>query len=875
MGKIIRVIWHNAPDEGSVEVIRGTIESIHIASGKGRCKGNSFSFNPGPASLDVMVSDAMTMPGAFATIVRIRTKKNPFSFFLRDALNSSSPVWIPEYGVAVLKQGDNRSYEDISGDIMKMKIPSDFSSFEDGPEENFENAACRNRKNYAPTWLGISKDMRIFRFGYQDKFNFFGKISSCFLSHHNKLWDSQDLLFAMGQGLACRYDISRRLEEGYMPILRAVQREKFMHYHVTAFASLEKGPLEKERVRGTHWLAAYANSAGNKLSREDIEKMQDFIDKEMYFREEEVVLCCKVEAVNKGRSSCYAWFKSPYFRVDAITTKDVEGISFEPKNGLTLFKGSILSLTRFNQQPMPQQEMAVLLEPGEKAVFEMFIPHSPLSIKRLRNLDKMDFDRHLEGARSYWKEKVESAASFSIPEKKIDEAVKAGLLHLDITTLGKEPDDTVAPHAGMYSPIGTESAPIMQYFDSVGWHNLAKRSVQFFFERQREDGFMQNCGRYESETGPVLWTAGEHYRHTGDKKWLKESLPNMKKAVEYLLKWREKNKTQDAAIKGFRGMLDGKVADPDDFYHSFFLNAGTYLGLKRIAEITKEVDPEYSSTLKTEVKKYLKDIRNGFYHAMANAPVVPVGDGSWAPFTPPWVEQNGNITFYADGGNWFSHAAFACRGVLTGPLWLIIGEVLSPEEIGSHFLLKHNQFPVTLDNAALSQPYYSRHDFAHLKRGEVKAFLKCYYNQLTALMDRETYTFWEHYCGSGQHKTHEEAWFLMQTRWMLYMEDGDTLNLFTAIPRKWLENGKKIEVKNASSYFGPISFYACSDIDNSGSIIAGLELQSGIKPRIVRIRIPHPEGRKAIAVEGGKYCPETETVEIIDFKSRSSIHLFY
>ena len=33
----------------------------------------------------------------------------------------------------------------------------------------------------------------------------------------------------------------------------------------------------------------------------------------------------------------------------------------------------------------------------------------------------------------------------------------------------------------------------------------------------------------------------------------------------------------------------------------------------------------------------------------------------------------------------------------------------------------------------------------------------------------------------SQHKTHEEAWFLMETRWMLYMEEGDTLSLLKTI----------------------------------------------------------------------------------------------
>ena len=45
----------------------------------------------------------------------------------------------------------------------------------------------------------------------------------------------------------------------------------------------------------------------------------------------------------------------------------------------------------------------------------------------------------------------------------------------------------------------------------------------------------------------------------------------------------------------------------------------------------------------------------------------------------------------------------------------------------------------------------------HLRRGEVKPFLKAYYNAVASLADRQTYTFWEHYFHASPHKTHEEA----------------------------------------------------------------------------------------------------------------------
>ena len=162
------------------------------------------------------------------------------------------------------------------------------------------------------------------------------------------------------------------------------------------------------------------------------------------------------------------------------------------------------------------------------------------------------------------------------------------------------------------------------------------------------------------------------------------------------------------------------------------------------------------------------------------------------------------------------------RDSLLGPLYLVFTEVIEPDELGTTFLLNFHNDLMTQRNVAFSQPYYSRHPVVHLRRGEVRPFLKAYYSTVAALADRETYTFWEHLYRNCPHKTHEEAWFLMQTRWMLWMEQGDTLKLLSGVPRDYLEDGKRIDIRNASSYFGKFSLSVDSRLSN-GLIRASLE----------------------------------------------------
>jgi hypothetical protein len=154
----------------------------------------------------------------------------------------------------------------------------------------------------------------------------------------------------------------------------------------------------------------------------------------------------------------------------------------------------------------------------------------------------------------------------------------------------------------------------------------------------------------------------------------------------------------------------------------------------------------------------------------------------------------------------------------------------------------------------------------------VKQFLKTYYNQFTSLQDRQTYTFWEHYHYASQHKTHEEGWFLMQTRWMLWLEDGRELAFLRGVPRQWLADGKKISLQNVATYFGPASLKVVSQLAK-GRIIAEISCPGSRRPRTVSIRLPHPDGCLPIRVEGGKFDPQTETVRITNFQGTARVVL--
>lgn len=229
---------------------------------------------------------------------------------------------------------------------------------------------------------------------------------------------------------------------------------------------------------------------------------------------------------------------------------------------------------------------------------------------------------------------------------------------------------------------------------------------------------------------------------------------------------------------------------------------------------------------------------------------------------------------HVDGSDWHTHGSMVARDSLLGPLYLVFQEVLDPDEPAVASLLNFHAELMTERNVVFSQPYYSRHPWIHLMRGETKPFLKAYYNTMASLADRETYTFWEHYFRASAHKTHEEAWFLMETRWMLYFEQGTTLHLLRGIPRSYMETGKRILLEKVQSYFGPVTLRVSSEV-GQGRIRATVKCDSPRRPATVELRLPHPAGTKAERVEGGIYDSASEAVTIEPFTGKAEVLLHF
>ena len=152
---------------------------------------------------------------------------------------------------------------------------------------------------------------------------------------------------------------------------------------------------------------------------------------------------------------------------------------------------------------------------------------------------------------------------------------------------------------------------------------------------------------------------------------------------------------------------------------------------------------------------------------------------------------------------------------------------------------------------------------------DIPAFLRTFFNSYAIhIVPNDGYVFNEHVFAGPPDKIFEDAAFLYRFRNLLVMEIDTSLWLARATPRVWLEQGKKIAVKNSPTFYGTVSYEIVSDVDN-GKINATVEMPSRKAPKEVILRSRHPKVTpiKSVTVNGKPWTEFSKDKETITLKN--------
>jgi hypothetical protein len=254
---------------------------------------------------------------------------------------------------------------------------------------------------------------------------------------------------------------------------------------------------------------------------------------------------------------------------------------------------------------------------------------------------------------------------------------------------------------------------------------------------------------------------------------------------------------------------------------------------------------------------------------MALSPVVKVGDGTYRRYVPfaPYMrglgtELDTGFSGYADG-RWFEF--------VMGGLLLVRSGIFDVHEPVVQEMLDVYEDRLVQDGQN-GQNGYNDAPALYLLLDDVPLFLRGMYNSYAAEVDPNLgYIFWEVQKRQyAKDKTFEEAAFIERVRAMLVMEDGKDLWLARATPRVWLEQDKKIAVKNAPTCFGTVAYEIRSDVDH-GKITATVEMPTRSAPKAVRLRFRHPKAApiKGVTVDGKPWPAFDKDKETIELKGEA------
>jgi hypothetical protein len=451
--------------------------------------------------------------------------------------------------------------------------------------------------------------------------------------------------------------------------------------------------------------------------------------------------------------------------------------------------------------------------------------------------------------------------------------------------------------------LGQESWRIFEALDLLGEHEIPRSGFGPWFQSQGKfvarglfadkvgalnvDGWDLN---HAQGHGSMLYAMAQHYRLSGDQAWLAEHLESFKAACEWVVRQRNHWLQKAGPDTWSSGLIPpSELGDYADWRTLYQTNLFFWRGLKHAAEAVATLEPKTGARFLHEAEALRQATMKAVERSITLAPVIRVQDGTYRRNIPPQPYVRGlcdQITNPFGGAHAGSLVMDSDLGAAALGLGLLPGDdprmdelldILEDDLYQDNWMVRlHQQTRMPNHPEAwfsiggyYYQCGYSSSALAHLFRDDVPNYLRSMFNQYAADVDPDKgYQFREHPNrtgeGNGGDKTFEVAAFLERMRAMFVMEDGAQLWLARGTPRAWLEQGKRISIKNAPSHYGTVAYEIVSDVEH-GRITATVEMPARQVGPGVLLRFRHPKGVpiQKVGVNGKNWKQFDKAREII------------
>ncbi len=505
------------------------------------------------------------------------------------------------------------------------------------------------------------------------------------------------------------------------------------------------------------------------------------------------------------------------------------------------------------------------LKPEEAQDVYFCIPFEPVRERDAETIAEGAFDKTFGKVKAYWEGIMDRGMQINVPEPAVNDAYRVWLennfllVQEDKRRLTYKTIDAPFFYEGIF---GYAAAMYLNTITTAGYFEEAQKCAQMFLRLQRKDGSISGVNRTNAiiphQHGAILYAISQIYRMGRDKEWFASVAPALIKGSNWIEEQRSQNK-QGRNEVGY-GMLPRMRSNVDggDGTQEYCGNAWCWAGMHEVGLALKEMGGSYASEgrrLLQLAEEYRKDI----LASMDKATVVKDG----VTYIPLDLEERKPFPYALNSFNSFYYTMIGSR-----MLESMIFDKNDPRmeaytNYYEHFkgiilgMVRHT----TVSNRLGYTAHFSAgYGISNMRMGKLDRSLMNFYGMFAYGQARNLYATQEHdnfvlgkndsWYYARQPHLHSTSELIRTTNKMLiYEENGNDICLAFGIPRAWLEDGKVIEVKNAQTCFGPVSYRIDSEV-SSGRIKISVQHQpNSATPHTLKVKLRHPSGKAISKVQ--------------------------
>jgi hypothetical protein len=483
------------------------------------------------------------------------------------------------------------------------------------------------------------------------------------------------------------------------------------------------------------------------------------------------------------------------------------------------------------------------------------LPSPMLQAEDADKLSGLDYAAAREGTLKFWAGYVERGAQFEVPEKAVNDLFRANIWHALRLPRRHGSGENLRidlPYSNFaYSQTGTPW-PVNQavYVDNMiydlrGYHDIsAEELIAQFRNNQEQNGHVSGYANWVVYTPSMLYVVAKNYLLSGDRTAFERLMPYSLKAMDWCLQQLQAAKSSTGHAQG---LVTGPLNDLTGEGIWAFNQAYMYAGLDLFGKALSSFGHPRAAEASSAADELHAAIQRAFSAASVQSPIVQLRDGTWIPYVPAEAEKPGRLL-----DTWYP------TDVDTGAVHLLRLNALDPEGKLADWLLNDHEDNLFYKGWGIAnEPVYNQHATAYLLRDEAKAAIRVFYSYMASAFSHQALEPVEHRYTHGQYfgpPSTDGAWFDLYRHMLIREQYDGSLLLGQAVPRAWLEDGKKVQVRKAPTYYGPLTMTLESSAA-SGRLRAEVEFSGSQRPKSLLVRLRHPQGKqiRSVTVNGGKW----------------------